>query len=156
MLTALGGNSDLISKLSSASPLVAGTVNTNNSSVLRQSVDMAGAFLKQKLQGTATVAPDANKTLGTNLSAFSGGLSSLKNMIPALGTFGQQAKSALITAPLQDKMSVQGILSQALPLAQTAASDFNSYKAILSTLISYASSHNIKIPAIAQSLLSGN
>jgi len=153
ILSSLGGNNDLLGKLAAAKNLQPANLTSGSTSSVRQAVDAAEQFLKQKLQANPTLTPASTQGLTSGIASFVNGFSALKNLAPSVSLLGQKAQNALATAPLQDKMGVQGILSQVLPLAQSLPQDLASYKAVLSTLVSFASSHHIQLPAAAQALL---
>ena len=63
------------------------------------------------------------------------------------------AQGVLSTAPIQDKLKIQDVVSIAATLSKNIPSDLKSSQGILSALTGFASSHNISIPQEAVNLL---
>lgn len=148
LLSSLGAPASTAKSFSVPSQLTNASANT-----LKKNIETASNFLKQKVQKNPQLTPAQNQQLSQDLLSLASGMSSLKNLVPSLSNLNQQTTKALEVSSLQDKLGLQGVLGQILPLTQRLPQDLASYKSILTTIVQLAQSNNIKIPGMVQALI---
>ena len=119
----------------------------------RQASDVILGMIKAKMQTTTSLNPGSQGLFTQGITGLVSNIQNLQNLIPVAKNLLSMAQGTLTTAPLQDKLKIQDIVSTASTLAKNIPLDLKSNQGILSALNSYASTHGISIPQEAINLL---
>lgn len=150
---AFGIQNQITDKLALINSLQAGNISDAGISKARQASDAILGMIKSKMQTTTSLNPGSQGLFTQGLTGVVSNIQNLQNLIPVAKNLLSMAQGTLTTAPLQDKLKVQDVVSTASTLAKNIPLDLKSNQGILSVLNSYASMHNISIPQEAINLL---
>lgn len=150
---AFGIQNQITDKLAIINSLQSGSISDAGISKVRQASDAILGMIKAKMQTTTGLNPGSQGLFTQGLAGVVSNIQNLQNLIPVAKNLLSMAQGTLTTAPLQDKLKIQDVVSTASTLAKNVLLDLKSNQGILSVLTSYASSNNISVPQEAINLL---
>jgi len=150
---AFGIQNQITDKLAVINSLQAGNISDAGISKARQASDAILGMIKAKMQTTTGLNPGSQGLFTQGITSVVSNIQNLQNLIPVAKNLLSMAQGVLTTAPLQDKLKIQDVVSTASTLAKNIPLDLKSNQGILSVLSSYASAHNISVPQEAINLL---
>jgi hypothetical protein len=150
---AFGIQNQITDKLAIINSLQASNISDTGISKARQASDAILGMIKAKMQTTASLNPGSQGLFTQGITGLVSNIQNLQNLIPEAKNLLSMAQGTLTTAPLQDKLKIQDVVSTVSTLSKNIPLDLKSSQGILSALNSYASTHGISIPQEAISLL---
>ncbi len=153
---AFGIQNQITDKLAIINSLQSGSISDAGISKARQASDAILGMIKAKMQTGTGLNPGSQGLFTQGLTGVVTNIQTLQNLIPEAKNLLSMAQGTLTTAPLQDKLKIQDIVSTVSTLAKNIPLDLKSNQGILSVLSSYASAHNISVPQEAINLLKAN
>lgn len=150
---AFGIQNQITDKLAIINSLQASNISDTGISKARQASDAILGMIKAKMQVTTGLNPGSQGLFTQGITGLVSNIQNLQNLIPEAKNLLSMAQGMLTTAPLQDKLKIQDVVSTASTLAKNIPLDLKSNQGILSVLNSYASTHGISVPQEAINLL---
>lgn len=150
---AFGIQNQITDKLAIINSLQAGNISDAGISKARQASDAILGMIKAKMQTTAGLNPGSQGLFTQGIASLVSNIQNLQSLISEAKNLLSMAQGTLKTAPLQDKLKIQDVVTTASTLSKNIPLDLKSSQGILSALTQYASAHNIAIPKEAVGLL---
>jgi hypothetical protein len=150
---AFGIQNQITDKLAMINSLQPGNISDAGLVKVREASDAIVGMLKAKMQGQAGLDPASQGLFMQGVTGLVSNINNLQNLIPEIKGLLSMAQGTLATAPIQDKLKVQDMISTISTLSKNIPLDLKSSQGALSMLSSYASTHGIAIPKEAIDLL---
>lgn len=148
---ALGVSSD--AKLAEIRSLKVQTLEDQDFQQIQQQLSETATAIKQQLQSGQKLSVESVQLYLNCLTKLNGLWQKSQSLLPKVKSLVQQTQGILKTAPLQDKLKLQEILSPALSVAKNLPSQLLVQKDLLISLSNFALDNNIKLPNKVQSSL---
>lgn len=150
---AFGVKKEILEKLAEVKALKEGNINDGDLQKARKASEEAQEIIADKMKETKELGVESKKFVIESITHLGKGVKKEKDLVTEVKNLVNQAKGALSSASIQDKLRIKGISSLALTLSKNLPQDLKLTKNILSTYVTYAKAHNLKVPANATNLL---